>query len=1116
MTQASSSRALHLVLIVAGIFAAAGTSLLQAATLTIGGSLPVGILGENYLTPQGGTVQLTASGGPTGTTYTFSLFSEEPSLRPATPHIEPPGLTLNSDGSITGVPSSIGTYSFGVQVTDQSPNDGGQATLTILIQPCTPTISSPSTLPQGDLNIAYPYVQFMVSGCPGYTYTYSAQPASFNGGSLPSGVNLSVSGALSGTPGSTGTFTFDVTLTDQSGDTNSFPYTITINPLATITTASPLPNGPVGAPYSQQIAATGGVPPYSFSTNGVVPGITITRSGVLSGTPTSAGTFNFNIGVTDSLGGQTVTPFKVTFATAVSQIQVAPLSLSFNANVGGNPPPTQAISLVPATGTTPPVNFHLAIDNGQSGTAAPSWITVTPASGGVPAGLVVSVDEGSMAAGTYPARIQVLDGNGFATDVSVTLNVVGAPQQLNVAPSILNFAARSATPGNLIEQLVVSNSGASSLAFTTSVVNNSSWISSVTATSSTTARNAPVFVQVQVNTDGLAVGAYHDAILVSSSAGNVRVPVSVFVAASGPVLAVNTTGVLFQGLAGGGSTVTQIVKVLDLGDPSSTVNWNVSLVSGSNWLSLVSSSGTATGSTPGNLVLGLASNATQLAAGPYYGIVKITASNALNSPQYVTAVLNLEPGTTPPSPQIAPAGLFFTTATGGSAPTPQQVLINTSSSSAVPFNASANTFGSGTWLSVTPASGNASGQAAGSIAVSVNPTGLAAGIYSGDVNVSIGTLLQSVNVTFVVQNSGSSTAARPRPEAAGCTASKLAITETGLANNFAVPAGWPATLIVQLNDDCAAPVTNGNVVASFSTGDAPLNLVGDSLGNYSSTWQPGNVNANMVVTLNATSGALQPATAKLYGGIAANQTPPPTLAPGGTLNNLNPVVGGPLSPGSIAQVYGSGLASTAILTGGAPLPPIYDNTFALVGSTQAPLYFLSSGQINIQIPYEATATQQTPIVLSVNNALTLPAMLDIVPAAPGVLSANDGPNAPNFQNDAHIVAQHGVDSSQVTSTSPAKPGEYLVIYLVGMGATNPSVPSGFATPLTAQDSVTNPPTVTVASQPANVVFAGLTPGFVGLYQVNFQVPAGLSSGEQEVDVTQNGVAANPTLLPVSN
>jgi uncharacterized protein (TIGR03437 family) len=1039
----------------------------------------------------------------------------------------PPGLALNTTTTattttISGSPTTPGSYSFTVAATynESAPTTDTQSYTLYISAACVPVLVPASPLPSGDVNVVYTQISFTVAGCAGAQYTYAVQQASFAPSTFPPGLNLKPNGTISGTPTTAGTYNFTITITDQNNISSSFQYTLSVYPQPTITTAPPLPSGPVGVPYSQQIAATGGVPPYQFSSNGILPpGLSLSPSGVLSGTPTTAGTFNnFHIAVTDSVGGQTLSPFQVTFATAVSQIQVTPLSLSFNTTVNGDPPPTQAIALVPATGTTPPVNYHIVIDNGQNNTAAPSWISVTPTSGAVPAGLVVSVDQGSMPAGTYPARIQVIDGNGFATDVAVTLNVVSAPQQITVAPAILNFAARSATPGNLIEELVVSNTGAASLGFTTSVVNNSSWISSVTAGSSTTARNAPVFVQVQVNTNGLPVGAYHDAILVSSTAGNVQVPVSLFVAASGPILAVNTTGVLFQAIQGGGSTATRIVKILNLGDPSSTVNWNASLVSGSNWLSLVSSSGTATGTAPGSLTLALAPNDRSLPPGPYYAIVKITDSNSLNSPQYVTAVLNLEPNTAAPGPDLAPVGLFFTTPAGGSAPTPQQVQINTSSSTPVTFNASASTFGTGSWLSVTPVTGAASGQASGSVAVSVNPTGLTAGIYSGDINVSIGSLLQSVNVTLVVQNTGTITASsRPRPEASGCAPSKLAITETGLANNFAVPAGWPATLIVQLNDDCAASVTNGNVVASFSNGDAPLNLVGDTLGNYSTTWQPGGTNStNMVVTLNATAGTLQPAIAKLYGGIAPNQTPPPTVGPDGTVNNLNPVGGAPLSPGTIAAVYGTGLATSSSTIGGAPKPTIFNNTFALVGATQAPLYSLSSPQIDIQIPYEATATQQVPIVLSVNNALTLPVMLSIVPATPGVLSANDGPTAPDVQNGAHIIAQHGADYSLVSSTNPAKPGELLLMYLVGMGPTNPSVPSGAATPNSPLSPVVNQPTVTVASQPATVAFAGLTPGFVGLYQINFQVPTSASSGELEVDVTQNGVAANPTLLPVSN
>jgi len=680
---------------------------------------------------------------------------------------------------------------------------------------------------------------------------------------------------------------------------------------------------------------------------------------------------------------------------------------------------------------------------------------------------------------------------------------------------MLRFGARAAAPANLVEDILVSNTGAVPLAFTASVAGGSSWITGITPNSGQTLLASPVFVQVQVSTSGLSAGSYHDIIHISSPASNVDIPISLFVASSGPVMAVNTTGTLFLARQNGGSSAKHNIEILNIGDPNSTVNWTSTLLSGSNWLNLVTSSGTATTAAPGTLSLALVQNATQLAPGPYYALIEIADSKSLDSPQFVSAVLNLEPDTAAPTPDVAPAGLYYTAIAGGSAPSAQPVLINTSSGSPVPFQVATTTTDQGSWLHATPASGNADGQNPGNLSVSVDPAGLAAGVYTGNVNVSISQVLQSVNVTFVVLPSSASNAiSRLRPEVLGCTPSKLAITETTLANNFAVPAGWPATMIVQLDDDCGSLVLDGNVVASFSNGDPALNLVGDSLGNYSTTWAPSAVTSQMVVTLSATSGALKPATATLFGGIAQNLTPPPTLAPGGTLNNLNPVAGGPLAPGLIAQVYGTGLAPSPVSTKVLPLPKLFDNTYAQVGAFQAPLYFLSSGQINVQLPSELTGPQQIPIVLSVNNALTTSVLLDIVPTAPGVLSHLDGPTPPSTQNGAHIIAQHS-NFTLVSSKSPGKPNEVLVMYLVGLGATKPSVASGQPSPSATLAKVTIQPTVMVDHLPATVSFAGLTPGFVGLYQINFQVPAGVSSGDVEVDVTQNGIAANPTLLAVS-
>jgi len=149
--------------------------------------------------------------------------------------------------------------------------------------------------------------------------------------------------------------------------------------------------------------------------------------------------------------------------------------------------------------------------------------------------------------------------------------------------------------------------------------------------------------------------------------------------------------------------------------------------------------------------------------------------------------------------------------------------------------------------------------------------------------------------------------------------------------------------------------------------------------------------------------------------------------------------------------------------------------------------------------------QKYSVVVSSNNALTLPDTIDVVQGQPGVAALSDG----------HVIAQHNADFALVTSSNPAKPGEYVIIYLVGLGATNPSVPTGAAAPSNPLAQATVQPTVTVGGQQANIAFAGLTPGAAGLYQITLQVPTSASSGDQTLVVTQGGVTANTTKLTVS-
>jgi len=529
------------------------------------------------------------------------------------------------------------------------------------------------------------------------------------------------------------------------------------------------------------------------------------------------------------------------------------------------------------------------------------------------------------------------------------------------------------------------------------------------------------------------------------------------------------------------------------------------VLSGSDWAILSNASGTATPGTPGSFSVSAGGDASSLPVGGTYALVRVSDPNALNSPQYLTVVLSIEPASNAAEPQPSPAGLFFTTSTAA-----QTVTIFTSSAVPAAFQASASTTDGAKWLTVTPASGITSTQTPASISISTSASGLANGIYTGVVNISENGQIRSVNVTFVVTAQTTTPQAPESPHATGCTASRVALAETALPSNFQVPAGWPSSLIVQLNDDCGNPISAGSVVASFSNGDPPLTLAGDQHTNiYSATWQPGAVVPSMTVTMRGTSGTLQPATQQYAGVVEPNLLAAPTLVPGGTLHIFFNVatanaLGNGLAPGNIAQVFGTGMASTTQSPGVVPLVNSFDGSFMLIGGIQVPLYFVSPGQFDIQVPFELTPNRQYTAIVSANGALTLPETLNIVPAQPGMAANADG----------SAIAQHAADFSMVTAAHPAAPGEPLIIYLAGMGATNPPVASGNPTPVQLVPA-TLQPTVSVNGQNAAIAYAGLTPGGIGLYQINFTVPSNAPAGNLTLVVTQGALLSNTTTLPVN-
>jgi uncharacterized protein (TIGR03437 family) len=196
------------------------------------------------------------------------------------------------------------------------------------------------------------------------------------------------------------------------------------------------------------------------------------------------------------------------------------------------------------------------------------------------------------------------------------------------------------------------------------------------------------------------------------------------------------------------------------------------------------------------------------------------------------------------------------------------------------------------------------------------------------------------------------------------------------------------------------------------------------------------------------------------------------------------------APGMLMSVYGSELAppGTAQSAPSLPLPLNLSGVSATVNGLTAPLYYLSPGQLNVQVPYETSAG--TAILGINNNGQVASFPFEVSAAAPGIFTDAGGALVPY---------------------SSAGAGSTLLIYITGAGDLNPGIPTGHTpspqTPLADLPQALLPVTVTVGGKPAPVQFAGVTDGLVGVVQLNVVVPSNLSAGPQEVVVTVGGVAA---------
>jgi hypothetical protein len=206
----------------------------------------------------------------------------------------PAGLSFGGKGTISGTPTSSGTFVLTVEVTDAQSNQANKQFTLVVAAAITIAATS---LPPGYTQSQY----FQTLAAAGGTSPYSW---SVTGGALPAGLSLQpTTGTLSGIPTVTGTFDFTVTITDSNSATANQQFSISVGQGFGITTAPSLPGVMAGVAYSVTLHATGGTTPYTWSvTNGALPGgLTLdAAAGTITGTPSTPGTFNFTVLAADA------------------------------------------------------------------------------------------------------------------------------------------------------------------------------------------------------------------------------------------------------------------------------------------------------------------------------------------------------------------------------------------------------------------------------------------------------------------------------------------------------------------------------------------------------------------------------------------------------------------------------------------------------------------------------------------------------------------------------------------------------------------------------------------------------------------------------------------------
>jgi uncharacterized protein (TIGR03437 family) len=914
----------------------------------------------------------------------------------------------------------------------------------------------------------------------GVTSTYSP-------GSQPIGSILYLAGNSSMASLPTGNYSATVQVTDSNSNTNYVYVNLSVNGANTALTLSPNPvnlSAAYGSTTLVQTTATltstvGGAVTATTSGTGLQYGASLSSSSVGAGgsvqitiyataSGIAPGTYNGYLNVT--VGGTTQQfpiVFQVGSGTGFTGNSIGPGSFQFNFQTDGTQgnPPTQYLMIGGSQTFTATASQNTTSNSVQ-------WLSVTPGSGVAPAQIFVSVSPVGMAAGSYSGTVTVRFNDGTSQSATVNLTVTSGTPQVYAQPG--TWVVNQPAPGTASTSIYLYSTNGTQVPVTISTT--TSWLSFISTLPTTTQSS----FAVQANTAALANGINQGSITVTSGATSLSIPVIVYMTngtGTGTGVLTNTpSSISLNSQVGTSTAATTTLYVTTSGTTTYfTAAPSETTCTQTTWLSInVTQAYVYNGfSQP----ITVSATPVGLTQGTCTGTIQLSANGLTQS---VPVTFTIGGGIT-----LSASSLSFQFASGGSTPAAQTINVTNPSGAAVHYSATVATTSGGNWLSISPASGTTPGQ----ISVSVNPSGMAAGSYTGTVSVTPdGGAPTNLTVSFTITTPSitvSATSLSFSYQAGGTppAAQSVAVTGGGFTASASSTGNW-------LSVSPTSSATGTNIAVSVS----PSSL---SAGTYNGT-----------VTVTGAGGATGSATINVTLTVTA---PLPSIT---AVVNAASFASGALSPGEVISIGGTGLgpASPAFLTldSSGNVATTIGGVTVTIGGYPAPLIYVSSTQINAVVPYEVAGQISFGLVVKYLGQASNGFNVSGTVAMPGIFTQSASGSGPGA-----ILNQ---DYSVNGPSRPAAKGSVIQVFMTGEGKTTPVAVTGKVNNVTDASQLPVPllsVSASVGGQPAQVVFAAEAPGLVsGVMQVNIIVPNTVASGAQAIVInvgttsSQTGVTVN--------